>query len=139
MAQRPKTKLPVRQVHTLLSVAERLAHAKEWRWWRALSRPGARAAFVHLRQHTRRWRREECLAERSPVDFGCGCPDCSFTLFHPGPRGGMAHNIQCAGCGATFWYGPPYPPERIDLVEGAYDLSVTRTLTEITLYGDTRP
>lgn len=44
---------------------------------------------------------------------GC-CPDCGSYQFHPGPAGGMAINIKCGGCGACFWYGPPFAPDRIE-------------------------
>lgn len=68
-----------------------------------------------------------------PVQFkDGGCPDCGSTGFHPGPRGGLAHNIRCAGCGATFWYSPPFTPERIAPVEGVYDLDKRLRLEQIT-------
>jgi hypothetical protein len=41
------------------------------------------------------------------------CPDCGGFTFRPGPRGGIAQNVECAGCGSRFnitrW---PYPTER---------------------------
>lgn len=48
------------------------------------------------------------------------CPDCRDTKFIIGPSGGHAVNIKCAGCGATFWFAPPFTPERIPPVEGVY-------------------
>ena len=30
------------------------------------------------------------------------CPDCGCGIFRPGPRGGMAQNIECARCGSRF-------------------------------------
>lgn len=30
------------------------------------------------------------------------CPDCDGFLFRPGPRGGLAQNIECVGCGSRF-------------------------------------
>jgi len=30
------------------------------------------------------------------------CPDCHGMIWRPGPRGGLAQNIECAGCGARF-------------------------------------
>lgn len=47
------------------------------------------------------------------------CP-CGSVLFHPGPRGGMAHNIKCAGCGQCYWWSPPFRPYTIDESPGAY-------------------
>jgi len=73
------------------------------------------------------------VKDRIQIEFvrGRACPDCGSALFHPGPRGGLAHNIKCADCGSTFWYSPPFKSERIDPVDGAYDLTVTQTLAEI--------
>lgn len=67
------------------------------------------------------------------VEFKDGrCPDCPSSLFHPGPRGGRAINIQCAQCGHTFWYSPPFTPERIPTTKGVYNTKVQLRLTEIT-------
>lgn len=30
------------------------------------------------------------------------CPDCDGFIFRPGPRGGLARNIECVGCGSRF-------------------------------------
>jgi hypothetical protein len=30
------------------------------------------------------------------------CPDCGGFIFRPGPRAGLAQNIECAGCGSRF-------------------------------------
>ena len=30
------------------------------------------------------------------------CPDCGGFIFRPGPRGGIAQNIECVGCGSRF-------------------------------------
>lgn len=30
------------------------------------------------------------------------CPDCGGFIFRPGPRGGLAQNIECVGCGSRF-------------------------------------
>lgn len=30
------------------------------------------------------------------------CPDCRGFIFRPGPRGGLAQNVECVGCGARF-------------------------------------
>jgi hypothetical protein len=30
------------------------------------------------------------------------CPDCDGRIFRPGPRGGIAQNIECVGCGSRF-------------------------------------
>lgn len=30
------------------------------------------------------------------------CPDCGFYVFRPGPKAGIAQNIECAGCGSRF-------------------------------------
>jgi len=36
-------------------------------------------------------------------EFRAGrCPDCGGTDFRPGPRGGLAQNIECRGCLARF-------------------------------------
>lgn len=43
----------------------------------------------------------------------CKCPDCDSPNFIIGPSGGMAVNIECAGCGNFFWFGPPFTPERL--------------------------
>ena len=44
------------------------------------------------------------------------CPDCGSPFFLLGPSGGMAQNIKCAdaACGSTFWFAPPFSPERIE-------------------------
>lgn len=49
------------------------------------------------------------------------CIDCGGTEFHPGPRGGAAHNVMCARCHAKWWYCPPFTPERIDSPEDVFD------------------
>lgn len=48
------------------------------------------------------------------------CPDCGGKRFIIGPSAGLAVNIKCARCGSTFWFAPPFTPERIDPVEGVY-------------------
>lgn len=58
------------------------------------------------------------------------CPACGSKEFHPGPRGGSARNIKCAGCGQKYWYRPPFPPERIDNDDACYDLTVRQQLME---------
>jgi DNA-directed RNA polymerase subunit RPC12/RpoP len=67
-----------------------------------------------------------------PVQFkdDTGCPDCGSVLFHPGPRGGMAHNIRCAECGSKFWYSPPFTPLRIESHDSNFNFHVKRLLTE---------
>ena len=30
------------------------------------------------------------------------CPDCGGFVFRRGPRGGLAQNIECIGCGSRF-------------------------------------
>ena len=72
--------------------------------------------------------------EQIAVEFiGDACPDCSSTLFNPGPRGGCAHNIRCAECGAKFWYSPPFTPLRlVDSDDRYYDLAQSRTLDTFT-------
>jgi hypothetical protein len=30
------------------------------------------------------------------------CPDCACTIFRPGPRGGLAQNIECVRCKSRF-------------------------------------
>lgn len=30
------------------------------------------------------------------------CPDCGEASFIPGPRGGLAQNMTCSGCGSEF-------------------------------------
>lgn len=37
------------------------------------------------------------------------CPECHGKRFHFGPRGGMAVNVECAGCGAAFNIGELAP------------------------------
>ncbi|HEV8364574.1 MAG TPA: hypothetical protein VGQ52_13750 [Gemmatimonadaceae bacterium] len=51
------------------------------------------------------------------------CPDCGSKEFHPGPWGGTARNVKCAGCGAKFWFCPPFQPKRIDNSDEVYDLT----------------
>lgn len=59
------------------------------------------------------------------------CPDCGSVWFNPGPRGGMAHNIRCALCGAKFWYSPPFTPMRLtDSEDKYYDLNTVSRLSE---------
>lgn len=36
------------------------------------------------------------------------CPDCGSAEFKRGPRGGLAANIKCAGCGKVWWYAPGF-------------------------------
>jgi len=48
------------------------------------------------------------------------CPDCRGEHFVIGPRGGLAANVRCAGCGSKFWYCPPFPSERIDNADSFY-------------------
>lgn len=59
------------------------------------------------------------------------CPDCGSRFFHPGPSGGAAHLIKCAGCGSKFWYGPPFTPKRLENDDSVYRLNVKRTLEDI--------
>lgn len=71
---------------------------------------------------------------REQVDMKEGdCPDCGGNLFHPGPRGGCAHNVMCVSCHAKFWVFPPFQPERIRNEDAVYNLQVARTLDEITM------
>jgi len=30
------------------------------------------------------------------------CPDCGCTIFRPGPRGGIAQNLECVNCLSRF-------------------------------------
>lgn len=48
------------------------------------------------------------------------CPDCGAGDFQLGPRGGLAINVRCAGCGAKFWFCPPFTPQRIDNEDALY-------------------
>jgi hypothetical protein len=45
------------------------------------------------------------------------CPDCGCFIFRPGPRGGLAQNIECVRCKSRFnitrW---PHPTERLPIV-----------------------
>lgn len=59
------------------------------------------------------------------------CPDCSSQLFHPGPSGGEAHLIKCAGCGSKFWYGPPFTPKRLQNDDSIYRMNVFASLEDI--------
>ena len=63
-------------------------------------------------------------AVRSKVEFESACPDCGSEWFNPGPRGGLAHNIRCVGCGSKFWFSPPFTPERIDTEDRFFSLDV---------------
>jgi hypothetical protein len=56
---------------------------------------------------------------------------CGSKHFHPGPRGGAAHNVMCAMCGSKFWYCPPFPSELIDNEDKVYSRSLCMTLDEI--------
>jgi len=42
------------------------------------------------------------------------CPTCGAEQFVIGPQGGMALNIKCVGCGAKWWFCPPFEPVAID-------------------------
>lgn len=46
------------------------------------------------------------------------CPDCGCTIFRPGPRGGLAQNIECAQCKSRFnvarWQGHLVTADRIE-------------------------
>lgn len=59
------------------------------------------------------------------------CPDCRSQLFHPGPSGGEAHLIKCAGCGSKFWYGPPFTPKRLQNDDSLYRMNVFASLEDI--------
>jgi hypothetical protein len=45
------------------------------------------------------------------------CPDCGGFIFRPGPRGGIAWNVECVGCGSRFnvarWHGQLIFAQRI--------------------------
>ena len=56
------------------------------------------------------------------------CPACGCTEFNPGPRGGAARNIRCSGCGAKYWYSPPFQPLHVFNADDVYNLSVRYTL-----------
>lgn len=58
------------------------------------------------------------------------CPNCGGHLFHPGPRGGLSENIRCAGCGAKWWIGAPFPPEPLQNTDQFYDMTRTFDLRE---------
>jgi hypothetical protein len=74
------------------------------------------------------------MIHREQVELTDGhCCDCGGNLFHPGPRGGCAHNVMCASCGAKFWISPPLTPERIHNDDAAYHLGTMRTLDDITM------
>ena len=55
------------------------------------------------------------------------CPDCTGFIFRAGPRGGLAQNIECVGCGSRFnvayWNGPtnPYPQPATLIMAGRID------------------
>jgi len=36
------------------------------------------------------------------IYFDGHCPDCKGFLFQAGPKGGMAQNLECVGCGSRF-------------------------------------
>lgn len=72
---------------------------------------------------------EARFRNRADILNGDGaCPSCGCKDFHPGPSGGSARNIMCAGCGAKYWYCPPFPPERIDNDVACYDLTLRQRL-----------
>lgn len=72
---------------------------------------------------------------RKKVEFENACPDCGSEWFNPGPRGGLAHNIRCVGCGSKFWISPPFTPERIDSEDRVFCLDVKLRIATI-LSGD---
>lgn len=39
------------------------------------------------------------------IYFDGRCPDCKGVLFRPGPKSGMAQNLECVGCGSRFNVG----------------------------------
>lgn len=49
------------------------------------------------------------------------CPKCGGHDFNPGPHGGLSENIRCAGCGAKWWIGLPFPPEPLQNTDQVYD------------------
>src|SRR6185312_5442465 len=62
------------------------------------------------------------------------CPDCENLSMVPGPRGGLARNLECANCGARFkaapWYDGRRPQnfyflQRISRAEGSASPSIS--------------
>lgn len=68
---------------------------------------------------------------RQEVEFESACPDCGSEWFNPGPRGGLAHNIRCVGCGSKFWFSPPFRPRRIDSEDRFFCLDVKLKIATI--------
>jgi hypothetical protein len=58
------------------------------------------------------------------------CPACGSVEFHPGPRGGAARNIMCAGCGTKYWYSPPFAPTLIFSDDQFFDRDVRQRLLQ---------
>jgi hypothetical protein len=59
------------------------------------------------------------------------CPNCACHEFNPGPRGGLAENVRCAGCGAKWWIGLPMSPKPLlGSPEWAFDQTVTFDMRE---------
>lgn len=79
--------------------------------------PSVRKWFASFQRQHRRIRNASFEAKLNTFHL---CPDCLSPKFIIGPSGGMAVNIKCAGCGSTFWFAPPFTPERIPPVEGVY-------------------
>lgn len=90
------------------------------------------AVWIAYWRHRGSRRLRTRLMEDIAVEFKNGkCPDCGSILFNPGPRGGNAHNIRCANCGAKFWYSPPFTSLRLlESDDRFYNLNVCRTLEE---------
>jgi hypothetical protein len=59
------------------------------------------------------------------------CPLCGCVEFHPGPCGGMARNIKCAGCKVKYWYSPPFPPTLIFSDDQFFDHAVRERLPRL--------
>jgi predicted RNA-binding Zn-ribbon protein involved in translation (DUF1610 family) len=49
--------------------------------------------------------------------FDGDCPDCGGFIWRDGPRGGIAQNMECVGCGTrlnvAMWHGKFVLAERI--------------------------
>lgn len=67
----------------------------------------------------------------------CKCPDCDSPDFSIGPSGGMAVNIRCGGCGAKYWFAPPFAPYRIDNDDILYPRGTVNLFREV--YGMIEP
>lgn len=75
----------------------------------------------------RRYQRREAQGRQSSGR----CPDCGSERFYRGPQGGGALNVKCAGCGAFWWFAPPFEMRKIESDDMYFNLSRTCKLEDL--------